>query len=194
MALVDLLAGLDWQVVAFRLPLLLVVYLVVKVFYRQLFPDQRPGEPPVIRSALPWIGSLFPFLKDPNAFVDANRQKLGNVFAAIVAGRRMVFVCDHRCLPEVLRRSHDLSFEEIKRQTVIPAFGRGDFLNVVDAYPDIDDDVGRRLSGPNLGQVSARFHDALRSHLGLPPLPGSDEVFYEIAPGCMRQVRDRSIF
>ena len=183
MALVDLLAGLDWQAAAFRLPLLLVAYLVVKVCYRQIFPDRRPGEPPVIRSALPWIGSLFPFLKDPNAFVDANRQKLGNVFSAIVAGRRMVFVCDHRCLPEVFRRTHDLSFDAIKLQTVIPAFGRGDFLNVLDAYPDVDDDLAKRLSGPNLGHVSARFHDTLRSHLGLLPLPGSNKMFYEIAPG-----------
>ena len=184
MAATDLLARFTWQTVLFQLPLLLLVYLAVKLLYRQVFPERRPGEPPILRSFLPWFGSLFPFMKDPNAFVDASRRQLGDVFAAIIGGNRLLFVCDHRCFPEVFRRTQDLSFEELKVKTIMPAFGRGDFLSVLDAYPDLDNDLTKHLSGPNLAEVSARFQDAIRNGLGLPPLSGSDSSFYEIVPPC----------
>ena len=182
MAVDELLAGVGWQNFLVQLPFLLLAYLVISVFYRHLFPERRPGEPPVKRSALPWIGSLFPFQKNKHAFVNAARSELGDVFTAIIGGRRLVFVCDYRCYQEVFRRSHDLSWSELKLRMVLPAFGRGDFMRVTDAYPDINTDLAKNLSGSHLAEVCARLEDAVRAGFGLPPLPGSDRSFYDTPP------------
>ena len=179
MAISALLSDFGWVKVAVQLAIVYLVYRAIPKLYRLFVPEQRPGEPPIVRSSVPWLGSLVAFSKDPNAFVVATRRVMGDAFTAIVAGQRIVFLSDYRCFPEVFRRTRDLSFELLKRKSVIPGFGKGDFVSVLDAYPDIDIDLMRYLKGDELNELIARYHDALRAVLNLPPLPGSELTFYE---------------
>ena len=81
------------------------------------------GEPPIVFSWLPFVGSAFDFGYDAYSFVCQQRQQLGDVFVAVVGGRRMIFVCDEKAANRAVHRNKDLSFHAVERDILRKVFG-----------------------------------------------------------------------
>lgn len=96
-------------------PLLLLFYaLLLLRQHRRL-----PGEPPVLFSPLPFLGSALSFGKDPLAFLRAASAALGaSVFTVVLAGERTTFFADPSDWPPLLRTSPAvLRFDTISSDT-----------------------------------------------------------------------------
>ena len=190
MAVLPSVAGISLPSLVFQVSVFLAAYLLVFLVRRLFFANRQKRrlngdgaeEPPCVFTWLPWIGCAFSFIRDRDGFIEESRRKHGDVFSAVMAGKKMVFVCDHSCLPDVLRRSRDLSFKEFKKNFILKAFGRGDFFTVLDCYPAISIEVSKRFRGDDLSETCVRFQDALRSLLSLSVLPGSNPIFFKNRP------------
>ncbi len=84
---------------------------------------RRPGEPPLVPGALPFLGHARAFGVDLGAHLQALQRDHGDVFTLLVAGRRMTFILDPHSYPALLRAQEDLSFAEIGDEITPRAFG-----------------------------------------------------------------------
>ena len=92
---------------------LLIVALVVVYVGVLSWQHRRYGsEPPVLFSWMPYLGSALDLDKDPISFLQEQRNKLGDVFVAYIAGQRMVFVCEEVAARKSLARA-DMSFAAV---------------------------------------------------------------------------------
>ena len=74
-------------------------------------------------SWLPLLGSATAFGAAPLEWLQTQALKLGPVFVAMVAGKRMVFVTDQKAWPKIFKDKKSLDFEAIANQVVVDAFG-----------------------------------------------------------------------
>lgn len=105
---------------------------------------RKRGEPPVVWSWLPVLGSAVAFGRDPLAWCRFQRAALGDVFVAVVAGERTAFVADPRAWPRVLREpAARLEFKGTAMDVTERAFGVPR-LDVADAFGDAVDAAAHR--------------------------------------------------
>lgn len=72
------------------------------LFFFDFFPlHRRPGEPPLIKGWLPYLGITLKLQKDPLAFVKTLQRKYGDTFTVLLSGGRLHsehFACGiHSC-------------------------------------------------------------------------------------------------
>ena len=115
----------------------------VEVLVRQ--NRRLPGEPPVVWSWVPLLGSAVAFGRAPLEWLRSNAADSGSdVFVATVAGERTAFVTDASLWPKVLREpASRLEFRSIGMDVTEKAFGvpRRD---VADAFEDATDRVAHQ--------------------------------------------------
>ena len=137
-----------------------VVYVVALAWQHRRYREEAP----VVFSAIPFLGSALDFAKDAYAFVAANRRKYGDVFAAVVAGRRMVFVCEEKAASKAITRHSDLSFSPVALDVLLKAFGLE--KKDVDDYERTDADIHKvsneyLLKGASLSDLTGRASRAI---------------------------------
>ena len=147
---------------------------------------RRPGEPPVVWSWVPVLGSAVAFGAAPLAFLKTSAEALGSpVFVATVAGERTAFVADPGLWPRVLREpAGRLEFRSTGMDVTEGAFGvaRAD---VADAFADATDRVAhqqfvRCLQKPeHLRELTAAAAAALEQSLAA--LAGRRPLFEALA-------------
>jgi len=76
----------------------------------------------VVWSWLPFLGSALDFGSDALKLLEAQRRKHGDVFVIVVAGNRMVFVCDEKAAAKIAS-SRDLKFSPFVMDVLVKAFG-----------------------------------------------------------------------
>ena len=191
MALLDAMFSLHLESVLF-----IVCPLLILAYWRML-PKRRGGEPPLVPSWLPWLGSALDFGRKPDAFIAKNHRKFGDVFVAVIMGQRMVFINDRRWLPEIWRHHRSLSFEAFKDKMLVGPLGPNSSKLLEKTGYDIDVPLHTCLRGEELDNLNANYHDALRAVLGLSPVEGSQEHIYkqdnlpELALGVWTDVNGR---
>ena len=84
---------------------------------------RRIDEPPVVWSALPFLGSAVSFGADTHAFLHAARAQYGDAFTVVIAGQRMTFIADPKAFGTFLKSSQDLSFVPVASDVVVKSFG-----------------------------------------------------------------------
>lgn len=84
---------------------------------------RRIDEPPVVWSALPFLGSAISFGADTHAFLHAARAQYGEAFTVVIAGQRMTFIADPKAFGTFLKSSQDLSFVPVASDVVVKSFG-----------------------------------------------------------------------
>ncbi|NXS13760.1 CP8B1 hydroxylase, partial [Neodrepanis coruscans] len=100
-------------------PLLLGGLYVLGVFRRQ-----RPGEPPLDKGTIPWLGHLVDFRKDCSEFLKRMQSKHGDVFTALIGGQYFTFVMDPFCFGTIVKESRcKLDFITFAIQLVLRVFG-----------------------------------------------------------------------
>lgn len=123
---------------------------------------RRPGEPPLVPARAPFLGHAVAFGRDVTGLLRACQAHHGDVFTLLIAGRRMTFVLDPLCYPDVLK-ADALSFDAIADEFSTRAFG-----HAPSAAVGVDPEAMRRiftesLKGPALTPLAARTHERLQS-------------------------------
>jgi cytochrome P450 len=122
---------------------------------------RRPGEPPLVRAPLPFLGHALAMGRDLTALLRACQREHGDVFTCLVAGQRMHFILDPLSFPLVLKAQDNLTFHEIGDEIGRRAFGYeplppGEALDALQAA------YGEHLKNAALGPLTARMHERLR--------------------------------
>jgi len=85
-----------WKAIALSAP---VLYLGGLLYQNR----RKEGEPPVVWTWLPMLGSAIAFGANPLKFVCSNRDTHGDIFVTQLSGLRMVWIADPRSWPAVFR-------------------------------------------------------------------------------------------
>jgi cytochrome P450 len=122
----------------------------------------RPGEAPLVRAPLPFLGHALAVGRDLRALLRDCQRAHGDVFTLLVAGQRMTFVLDPFSYPHVLKAQGDLSFHELGEQFGQRAFGYLPFeRSGVDGHA-IEGFFTEHLKGAGLAPLTARAGERLR--------------------------------
>ncbi|NXF06994.1 CP8B1 hydroxylase, partial [Smithornis capensis] len=112
------------------LPLLLSGLYVLGVFR-----TRRPGEPPLDKGTIPWLGYLLDFRRDSSEFLKQMQRKHGDVFTVLIGGNYFTFVMDPFCFGAIMKESRSkLDFKAFATRLVLQVFGykpSGDSMNIV---------------------------------------------------------------
>ena len=122
----------------------------------------RPGEPPLVRSFVPFLRSALSFGLDGLGLFSRCRAQYGDVFTIQLANQAMHAVCDPRWYPSVLRNK-DLNFHEIGKTIQHRLFDQSmRSVESEEAHRESHVQYVQYLSGPGLEEVTAASCRALR--------------------------------
>lgn len=122
----------------------------------------RPGEAPLVRAPLPFLGHALAVGRDLRALLRDCQRAHGDVFTLLVAGQRMTFVLDPFSYPHVLKAQDDLSFHELAEQFGRRAFGYLPFERSGLDRETFDSFYGRFLKGTALTPLTDRASERMR--------------------------------
>nr|XP_046263192.1 7-alpha-hydroxycholest-4-en-3-one 12-alpha-hydroxylase-like [Scatophagus argus] len=108
------------------LPILLglLAALIGGLYLLGVFRQQRPGEPPLDRGLLPWLGHVLEFRRDTLKFLERMKKKHGNVFTIQLAGFYVTFLQDPLSFGTFVKESREkLDFNKFAQQLVHRVFG-----------------------------------------------------------------------
>ena len=137
----------------------LAVVLCDAVFFSR---RRRPGEPPLVRSFVPFLHSALSFGFDGLGLFSRCRAVYGDVFTIQLANQSMHAVCDPRWYSSVLRNK-DLDFHEIGKTIQHKLFDQS--MKSVEselAHRESHVQYVQYLSGPGLEEVTSASCRALR--------------------------------
>lgn len=126
---------------------------------------RRPGEPPLVPSRVPFLGHALAFGRDAAALLRECQRTHGDVFTLLIAGRRMTFVLDPRCYPDVLKAGAELDFDVIADEFSSRAFGHAPSVAAGIDPDEMRGLLGELLKGPALTPLTARTHERVRARL-----------------------------
>ncbi|KAI8484491.1 Cholesterol 7-alpha-monooxygenase [Branchiostoma belcheri] len=109
-----MLTGLLWVCFA----VVLVIVLLQATTRRR-----RPGEPPLERGPLPYLGVALEFSQNPLGFITSRWKKYGDVFTVRLAGDYTTFVLDPHSFTHAIRNSKVLDFRLFSSKIAHRAFG-----------------------------------------------------------------------
>ncbi|XP_050995906.1 25-hydroxycholesterol 7-alpha-hydroxylase [Acomys russatus] len=98
---------------------------------------RRPGEPPLIKGWLPYLGMSLKFRKDPLAVMKTLQRKYGDTFTVLLGGKYITFVLNPFQYQLIMKNPKQLSFEKFSRQLSAKAFSVKKLLTDNDLNDDI---------------------------------------------------------
>ncbi|XP_028933132.1 7-alpha-hydroxycholest-4-en-3-one 12-alpha-hydroxylase [Ornithorhynchus anatinus] len=89
-----------------------------------VFRRRRPGEPPLDRGLVPWLGHALDFRRDSVSFLSRMKRRHGDIFTVLIGGRYFTFVLDPLSFGALVKeRRSRLDFELFARELVFHVFG-----------------------------------------------------------------------
>eukprot|EP00064_Thunnus_orientalis_P005768 superscaffoldBa00000580_g5782 len=89
-----------------------------------VFRKRRPGEPPLDKGLIPWLGHVLEFRRDTLKFLERMKQKHGDVFTVQLGGFYFTFLQDPLSFGAFVKESREkLDFNNFARQLVRKVFG-----------------------------------------------------------------------
>ncbi|XP_062849547.1 5-beta-cholestane-3-alpha,7-alpha-diol 12-alpha-hydroxylase-like [Trichomycterus rosablanca] len=87
------------------------------------FRRRRPGEPPLDKGPLPWLGHVLEFRRDTAKFLQRMKQKHGDIFTVQLGGFYFTFLTDPLSFGSVVKEERGkLDFNEFARHLVKRVF------------------------------------------------------------------------
>lgn len=124
--------------------------------------ERRPGEPPLVRTWLPWLGAAWSFGLGAPDFLARCQRRYGDVFTVLIAGRRMTFVLDAHSHMGVLKQDA-LTFYDLAHELSARAFGHprlhGPLAHALEQATEA------HLRGAPLSHLTARTQELLDARL-----------------------------
>ncbi|KAK7893107.1 hypothetical protein WMY93_022259 [Mugilogobius chulae] len=77
-------------------------------YFLGVFRRRRPGEPPLDKGLIPWLGHAFEFQRDPCNFLWTMREKHGDFFTIQMAGRYITVLLDPFSLEAFFKQERDM--------------------------------------------------------------------------------------
>ncbi|KAJ8408203.1 hypothetical protein AAFF_G00264310 [Aldrovandia affinis] len=128
--------------------LTLVVSVIGGLYLLGAFRKCRPGEPPLDKGLIPWLGHLLEFRKDTALFLQRMKEKHGNIFTVQLAGLYLTFLMDPMSFGSVVKEARTkLDFREFARQLVEKVFG---YHSVMEDHKFLQVSSNKRLMGDGL--------------------------------------------
>ncbi|KAG7269295.1 hypothetical protein CRUP_008906 [Coryphaenoides rupestris] len=88
------------------------------------FRKRQPGEPPLDKGPIPWLGHVLEFRRDTAKFLERMKQKHGDIFTIQLGGHYFTFLMDPSSFGAVIKEARTkLDFNKFARQLVIRVFG-----------------------------------------------------------------------
>ncbi|NXY81144.1 CP8B1 hydroxylase, partial [Alcedo cyanopectus] len=102
----------------------LVASLLGGLYLLGAFRRQSPGEPPLDKGRVPWLGHALEFRKNSSEFLRRMQRKHGDVFTALLGGYYFTFVMDPFCFGAIVKESRSkLDFRAFAAKLVLQVFG-----------------------------------------------------------------------
>ncbi|XP_038611716.1 5-beta-cholestane-3-alpha,7-alpha-diol 12-alpha-hydroxylase [Tachyglossus aculeatus] len=146
-----------------------------------VFRRRRPGEPPLDRGLVPWLGHIFDFRHDSASFLSRMERRHGDIFTVLLGGNYFTFVLDPLSYGAVVKEARSrLDFDLYARELVFQVFGyrgpREDHGIIVNASV-------KHLMGQGLGHMTQAMMENLAKVLPRLEGPGAagwrhDELFH----------------
>ena len=115
-------------------------------------PDRfLAAEPPFVSGWVPWLGVAIDYGKDAYAYLHNTRQRFGDVFTLLLAGKRMTFVLDPLNIPVIFKGCRQLDFAPISHEVGKRAFDHPDYAHMT----AMDDELHRAIVAKAQGQPLA---------------------------------------
>ena len=88
------------------------------------FRRRRPGEPPLDRGLLPWLGHVLEFRRDTAKFLERMKEKHGDIFTVQLGGFYFTFIMDPLSFGSVVKEARaKLDFNAFAKKLVERVFG-----------------------------------------------------------------------
>uniref|UniRef100_A0A3P8RQ85 Cytochrome P450 family 8 subfamily B member 1 n=1 Tax=Amphiprion percula TaxID=161767 RepID=A0A3P8RQ85_AMPPE len=108
------------------LPILLALFaaLIGGLYLLGVFRQRRPGEPPLDKGCIPWLGHVLEFRRDTLKFLERMKQQYGDVFTVQLGGFYFTFLQDPLSFGAFVKESRGkLDFNKFARHLVHRVFG-----------------------------------------------------------------------
>ncbi|XP_018613163.2 5-beta-cholestane-3-alpha,7-alpha-diol 12-alpha-hydroxylase-like [Scleropages formosus] len=108
------------------LPVLLAILacLLGGLYLLGAFRRRRPGEPPLDKGPMPWLGHVLEFRRDTSKFLQRMKKKHGDIFTVQLGGFYFTFIMDPLSFGAVVKESRGkLDFSKFAKQLVARVFG-----------------------------------------------------------------------
>ncbi|XP_014876307.1 25-hydroxycholesterol 7-alpha-hydroxylase isoform X1 [Poecilia latipinna] len=139
---------------SFLLPLLISLLLGL-LFWILRGRTRKPGEPPLVKGWIPFIGKALDFGKDAHKFLEEHRRKHGDVFTVQIAGKFMTFIMDPLLYPSIIKQGRQLDFHEFTDKVAPLTFGYPPVLGTT--FPGLWEQIKRSfqlLQGDHLAPLT----------------------------------------
>ncbi|XP_038203578.1 cytochrome P450 7B1 isoform X1 [Arvicola amphibius] len=125
---------------AFALPgLLFTITLLLLALCLLTQRTRRPGEPPLIKGWLPYLGITLKLQKNPLAFIKTLQRKYGDTFTVLLSGKYITFVLNPFQYHLIMKNPKQFSFKEFSRQLSSKAFS----IKKLKTDNDLNEDIHR---------------------------------------------------
>uniref|UniRef100_A0A8C5L6T7 25/26-hydroxycholesterol 7alpha-hydroxylase n=2 Tax=Jaculus jaculus TaxID=51337 RepID=A0A8C5L6T7_JACJA len=98
---------------------------------------RRPGEPPLIKGWLPYLGVALQLHKDPLSFIKTLQKQHGDTFTVLLGGKYITFILDPFQYQLVNKNHKQLSFRQFGNKVSAKAFSTKKLLE----NDDLDEDI-----------------------------------------------------
>lgn len=132
------------------LPILLgfLAALIGGLYLLGVFRQRRPGEPPLDKGLIPWLGHVLEFRRNTFKFLERMKQKHGDVFTIQLAGFYVTFVQDPLSFGAIVKESREkLDFNQFAAQLVRRVFG---YVSVPSDHNILQSSSNKHLKGDGL--------------------------------------------
>ncbi|XP_060940850.1 7-alpha-hydroxycholest-4-en-3-one 12-alpha-hydroxylase-like [Limanda limanda] len=145
------------------LPLLLALLscLIGGLYLLGVFRQQRPGEPPLDKGLIPWLGHVLELRRNALKFIERMKQKHGDVFTVQLGGFYVTFLMDPRSFGAFVKESREkLDFYPFAKQLLHRVFG---LVTEGDIHTAIQASSNKYLKGDGLKVLAQAMMDNLQN-------------------------------
>lgn len=151
--------------------LALFVSLLGGLYLLGAFRQRKPGEPPLDKGPLPWLGHVLEFRRDTAKFLERLKKKHGDIFTVQLGGFYFTFLMDPHSFGAVVKEARaKLDFNEFARHLVERVFG---YHPLEDDHKFIQSSSNKFLMGDGLVEMTQAMMNNLQN-LMLHSIGGED--------------------
>ncbi|CAF98424.1 unnamed protein product [Tetraodon nigroviridis] len=141
--------------------LALLVALLGGLYLLGVFRQRRPGEPPLDKGLIPWLGHVLEFRRNTWKFLDRMKQKHGDVFTIQLAGFYITFIQDPMSFGAFVKESRNkLDFRKFSAHLVYRVFG---YITVEGDHEGLNTSSNRHLKGDGLEVMTQAMMSSLQN-------------------------------
>ncbi|CAB1437777.1 unnamed protein product [Pleuronectes platessa] len=151
------------SVMGLLLPLLLALLscLIGGLYLLGVFRRHRPGEPPLDKGLIPWLGHVLEFRRNTLKFIERMKQKPGDVFTEQLGGCYITFLQDPLSIGAFVKESREkLDFRPFAKQLVQRVFG---YVTEEDDHTFLQVSSNKHLKGDGLKVMTQAMMDNLQN-------------------------------